>query len=86
MKGFGYSGGLVVSFIHSGPTNGQGVPFPATATDKPGSVLVVTIGNFGGVDVGGSDPGYVHTHIRFYSADRRGRMGAPIDPRSVFCH
>jgi hypothetical protein len=86
LNSFGYSGGLVISFIHSGPTNSQGVPSLATSTDRPGSVLVGTIGNFGGVNVGGSDPGYVHTHIRFYSADRRGRMGAPIDPRKVFCH
>jgi hypothetical protein len=86
LQRFAFSGGLVISFIHSGPTNSSGRPFPATASDKPGSALVGTIGNFGGIDVGGSDPGYVHTHIRFYSADRRGQRGAPIDPRAVFCH
>ncbi len=85
LQRFGYSGGLVISFIHSGPTNSAGRPLPAQASDRPGSVLVGTIGNFGGVDVGGSDPGYVHSHIRFYKADRRGRRGAPIDPRRVFC-
>src|SRR5207244_3224065 len=67
LRNSGYSGGLVVSFIHSGPTNDAGTPSRSSATQKPGSVLVGTIGNFGGVDVGGSDPGYVHTHIRFYS-------------------
>jgi YD repeat-containing protein len=85
LQRFGYSGGLVISFIHSGPTNSAGRPFPATASGTSGSVLVGTIGNFGGVDVGGSDPGYVHSHIRFYSANRRGKIGGPIDPRSVFC-
>jgi len=85
LRRFGYSGGLVISFIHSGPTNRAGRPLPATRSSRPGFVSVGTIGNFGGIDVGGSDPGYVHTHINFYRADRRGRLGAPIDPRSVFC-
>jgi hypothetical protein len=81
----GYSGSLIISFVHSGPTDSKGVPAPATRGTRPGSVLVGTIGNFGGVNVGGSDPGYVHTHIRFYNVGRDGNAGRPTDPRSVFC-
>jgi hypothetical protein len=85
LRQFGYSQGLVISFIHSGPTDSSGRPFAATGTNRSGSRLVGTIGNFGGVNVGGSDPGYVHTHMRFYGLGRGGGMGAPMDPRQVFC-
>jgi hypothetical protein len=85
LRNLGFSGGLVISFIHSGPTDSSGKPFAATRTNKRGFMLVGTIGNFGGKDVGGSDPTFVHTHIRFYGLGRGGGMGAPIDPRRVFC-
>ena len=89
LKSFGYSGGLVISFVHTGPTDRNGTPAAANVqkTNAVGSVAAGVIGNYGGeVDVGGSDEGYVHTHLIFYQAGRNGARGAKIDPRSVFCH
>lgn len=89
LKGFGYSGGLMISFIHTGPTDASGKPSPANTsiTNAAGSVGVGIIGNFGGkVNVGGSDESCVHTHIIFYRAGARGNRLGRIDPRTVFCH
>ena len=65
-----YSTGLTITFVHVIPNGGS---------DK-NSMGSERIGNIGGPD--GGSPGYLHTHIVFFSnfKDR-----VRVDPRKVFC-
>lgn len=95
LRNYGYSNGLVISFIHTGPTNSAGTPFPSNPgiTNGNGSIAVGIIGGYNNIvngtllDTGGAGAGggNVHTHMRFYQMTRGGRMGSAIDPRKVFC-
>jgi hypothetical protein len=63
-----YGTGLTISFVHVGPSTGG----------RRGSVLVGGIGGLGG----DRPPGYIHTHIIFYSDFNK---KIRVDPRKVFC-
>jgi hypothetical protein len=76
LKRYGYSGGLIISFNHIGPTAKDGTPlFPninSKEENEAGSVPIGTIGNEGGRGVGGFNNWYgkygsiPHIHMIFY--------------------
>jgi hypothetical protein len=65
-----YTTGLTISFVHTQSSKEVG-------SNDAGSYR---IGNIGGAN--GETPGYVHTHIVFFS-DFKNRVR--VDPRKVFC-
>jgi RHS repeat-associated protein len=66
-----YNTGLTITFVH----------LTATSERDRNDMGSVRIGNIGG-PVGADNPGYIHTHIVFFSDFSN---GIRVDPRKVFC-